>query len=165
MRMNYNLNYRAPVTDVKKSNEHLTIEQLPNLEITCFMHQYENENIPSAFCNFLNQNCTNIAKNTASLLQTRSHSNYFPSYCRINITKQPIKYKDPLIWNRVPSDIKELKKLQKVSKQFETKSIKTKNVVNGAINFVQKILPLCNHFIIFCYYCLYMYLYIYFFSG
>ena len=26
------------------------------------MHQYENDNLPSAFCNFFDQNCTNIAK-------------------------------------------------------------------------------------------------------
>ena len=52
IRMIYNLNYRAPVNDVMKSNEHRTIEQLANLEIACFMHKYENANLPSAFCNF-----------------------------------------------------------------------------------------------------------------
>ena len=113
IRMIYNINYRAPVNDVMKSNKHLTIEQLANLEIACFMHKYENGNLPSAFCNFFDQNCTDIAKNTASLHQTRSHCNYFPSYCRINITKQPLKYKSPLIWNRVASDIKELKNFKK----------------------------------------------------
>ena len=109
IRMIYSINYRAPVNDVMKSNEHLNIEQLPNLEIACFMHKYKNDNLPSEFCNFYDQNYTNIAKNTASLRQTRSHSNYFPSYCRVNVTKQSIKYKGPLIWNRVPSDIQELK--------------------------------------------------------
>ena len=115
--MIYNINDRAPVNDVMKSNEHLTIEQLANLEKACFMHKYENNNLPSAFRNFFDENCTNIAKNTASLCQTRSHSNYFPSYCRINIMKQSIKYKSPLIWNRVPSDIKRIKT---TAKNFET---------------------------------------------
>ena len=50
--MIYNLNYRAPVNDVMKSNEHLMIEQFANCEIACFMHKYENENLPSTFCNF-----------------------------------------------------------------------------------------------------------------
>ena len=104
-----------------KSTEHLTIEQLANLEIACFMHKYENDNLPSAFCNFFDQNCTNIAKNTATLRQTRSHSNYFPSYCRINITKQSIKYKGPLIWNRVvPSDIKKLKNYKKIRNNLKS---------------------------------------------
>ena len=63
----YNINHRAPVDDVMKSNEHLTIEQLANLEIACFMHKYENGNLPCAFCNFFDQNFTNIVKNIASL--------------------------------------------------------------------------------------------------
>ena len=50
--MIYNINHCAPVNDVMKSNEHLTIEQLANLEIACFMHKYENGNLPSAFCKF-----------------------------------------------------------------------------------------------------------------
>ena len=53
IRMIYNKNYCAPVNDVMKSKEHLTIEQSANLEIACFMHKYENDNnLPSAFCNF-----------------------------------------------------------------------------------------------------------------
>ena len=118
--MIYNINYRAPINDVMKSKEHLTIEQLANLETACFMHKYENDNLPSAFCNFFDQNCTNIAKNTASLRQTKSHSNYFPSYLRINITKQSTKYKGPLIWNRVTSDIIELKNYKKFRNNFKS---------------------------------------------
>ena len=83
--------HRAPVNDAMKSNEHLNIEQLANLEIACFLHKNENGNLPSAFCNFVDQNYTNIAKNTTSRRQTKSHSNYFASYCIINITKQSIK--------------------------------------------------------------------------
>ena len=127
IRMIYNINYRAPVNDVTKSNEHLTIDRLANLEIVSFMHKYDNDNLvnlPSAFCNFYYQNCTNIAKNTTSLRQTRSHSNNFPRYSRINITKQSIKYKGPFIWNRVPSDIKELKNYKKFRNNLKTSLLK-----------------------------------------
>ena len=50
IRMIYNINHRAPANDVMISNEHLTIKQLPNLEIGCFMHKYENYNLPSVVC-------------------------------------------------------------------------------------------------------------------
>ena len=89
IRMIYNIKHRSPVNDVLKSNEHRTIEQLANLEIACFMHKYENKIYLLHFAIFFTKTakCTSIAKNTSSLRQTRSHSNYFPSYCRINITK------------------------------------------------------------------------------
>ena len=124
IRMIYNINYRAPVNDLMKSNKHLTIEQLANLVIACFMRNYENDNLLSAFCNFFDQNCTIIAKITASLRQTRSHSNYFLRYCRINITKQSIKYKGPIIWNRVSSDIKKLKNHQKFRNNLKSSFLK-----------------------------------------
>ena len=107
--MAYNSNYRAPVNDVIKSNEYLTNAQLANLKkpALCTNTRMKISNQPAscnqptsnqpASCSFFYQNGTNIAKNTASIRQTRSHSNHFPSYCRINITKQPMKYKSPLI--------------------------------------------------------------------
>ena len=58
----YNINHRAPVNDVMKSNKLLTIQQLANLEIASFMHKDENGNLPSAFCNFFDQNCTILQK-------------------------------------------------------------------------------------------------------
>ena len=122
--MTYNITHRAPVNDVMKSIEHPTAEQLANFEIACFMHKYENGNLPSAFCNSFDQNCTNIAKNTASLRQTKSHSHYFPSYCRINITKQSIRYKGPLIWNRVPSDLRELKNYKNFGNNLKSSPLK-----------------------------------------
>ena len=109
--MIYDINYCASVDDAMKSNKHMTVEQLANLEIACFMHKYETENLPFAFCNVFDQNCTNIAK-------------YFPSYSRINITKQSIKYKGPLISNRVPSDIKELKYYKKFRNNLKSSLLK-----------------------------------------
>ena len=43
--------------------------------------------------------------------QTRSNSEYFPAYCRINLTMQSIKYKGPVQWNKIPSSIREVKSL------------------------------------------------------
>ena len=45
------------------------------------------------------------------LRQTRSNSEYFPTYCRINLTMQSIKYKGPVQWNKIPSSIREVKSL------------------------------------------------------
>ena len=60
--MIYNMNYRAPVSDRMKPNEHLSIEQLAYLEIACFTHKYENGNLPSAFCNVFDQNSQILQK-------------------------------------------------------------------------------------------------------
>ena len=36
---------------------------------------------------------------------TRSQSSLYPSFCRVNITKQAMRYKGPLIWNDIPFNL------------------------------------------------------------
>jgi len=37
----------------------------------------------------------------------------FPSYCRINVTKQSMKYKGPFVWNKIPFNTKQTKNYNK----------------------------------------------------
>ena len=77
-----------------KANELSTTEKLANLKTASFKHKYEN--LLSLLHIFFWPDWTNIVKNTANMAsshQTKSYSDHFPSYCRINITKRFIKHK------------------------------------------------------------------------
>jgi len=80
------------------------------------MHKYENGSLPPAFLIFFEANRRNLRKNMFnknSPRQTRSQSNLFSSYCRINVTKQSIKYKGPLVWKKIPFNTKQTKNYNK----------------------------------------------------
>ena len=51
----------------------------------------------------INSSAENITRST------RSSSNLYPKFCGINVTKQSMKYKGPLFWNKITLDIKRLK--------------------------------------------------------
>ena len=82
--------------------------QLFENELACFMHRYDHGKLPLA-CQVLLKNNSKSPK--TKLRQTRSNSKYFPAYCRINLTMQSIKYKGPVLWNKIPSSIREVKSL------------------------------------------------------
>lgn len=129
IRMVYNLECRASVKEIMKSNELLTIEQLAHLETACFMSRYENNTLPLAFSNFFDENLmkSDTAPGIAPYRQTRSHSKFYPTYCRINITKQSMKYKGVLIWNSVPSNLKKIKSYCVFRKKMKDRLILSEN--------------------------------------
>ena len=91
-----------------QQNHILTINQLFEIELACFMHRYDHGKLPLA-CQVLLKNNSKSSK--TKLRQTRSNSEYFPAYCRINLTMLSIKYKGPVQWNKIPSSIREVKSL------------------------------------------------------
>lgn len=127
IRMIYNLDYRASVKDVMQRNQILSIDQLAQLETACFMFKYINKSLPDAFSNLLEQNLLQPVRENIDIRQTRSKSKFFPSYCRINITKQSIKYKVPLAWSRIPSRIKEIKSLQSFRHKLKMSLLESTN--------------------------------------
>ena len=113
IRLIYNLDYRASVKEVMQMNGLLTINQLTELETACFMFSYQKKTLPNVFSNLLENNLSRPKKNeTVGSYRTRSGSLFFPSFCRINLTKQSMKYKGPLIWSRIPSNIKLIKSVR-----------------------------------------------------
>ena len=56
---------------------------------------------------------------------TRSQSKFYPSFCRLNITKQSLGYRGPLAWNKVPSSIKQIKSYSKFRTEFQKHLIAT----------------------------------------
>ena len=91
-----------------QQNHILAINQLFEIELACFMHQYDHGKLPLA-CQVLLKNNSKSSK--TKLRQSKSNSKYFPAYCRIYLTMQSIKYKGPVLWNKIPSSIKEVKSL------------------------------------------------------
>ena len=69
------------------------------------MHKYLHYDLPVTFRNLLDD--TQLACGTSR--QTRSQSNLFPRFCRIELTKQSLKYRDPLTWNSIPITIRQNK--------------------------------------------------------
>jgi len=128
IRMIYNLNSGTSVKEIMKENGLPIIDDLENLETACFMQKYENGSLPPAFLYFFEANRTNSRKNMFnknSPRQTRSQSNLFPSYCRINVTKQSMKYKGPLVWNKIPSNTKQMKNYNKFREGMKNYLLRT----------------------------------------
>ena len=78
----------------------MTIDQITKLEITCFMYQYKGM-LPPCFDNLFQNNL--VSNNFTKC--TKSYSKLYPSFCRLNITKQSLRYRGPLAWNKIPSSI------------------------------------------------------------
>ena len=91
-----------------QQNHILTINQLFENELACFMHRYDYGKLPLA-CQVLLKNNSKSSK--TKLRQTRSNSKFFAAYCRINLAMQSINYKGPVLWNKIPSSIREVKSL------------------------------------------------------
>ena len=83
----------------------MTIHQLEELETASFMYKYLHDDMPVTFRNLLDDN--QLACGTSH--QTKSQSNLFPRFCRIELTKQSLKYRGPLTWNSILITIRQNK--------------------------------------------------------
>ena len=93
----------------------LTIQQSKQLEIAKFMHKYFNKSLPPAFSNIFD---SNFLSKKATLC-TRSKSKLCPQYCRIKLTQQTLKFRGPMLWNKLPAALKGIKSLPKFIKCFK----------------------------------------------
>ena len=69
------------------------------------MFKYSKNLLPNSFANFFSNNL--IDPNNK--INTKSNSAYFPSFCRLTVTQQCLKYRGPVVWNKIPLKIKKLK--------------------------------------------------------
>ena len=79
-------------------------------EIAYFMYKYCNNHLSAAFKGMLNKNKLRLSSKESR--QTRSKSKLFSLFCRIDLTKQSLIYRGPLIWNKIPPTIRENKFLE-----------------------------------------------------
>ena len=94
----------------------LSINQLMEREIAHIMYKYCNNYLPVAFEGILNKNTLHLSSKESG--QTRSKSKLLPLFCRIDITKQSLSYRGPLIWNKISPTIRENKPFRSFRKQY-----------------------------------------------
>ena len=98
LRMVFNTNYRDSVGNIMKDNNLLTINQLAHKELAILMFKYNTNRLPSAFKALFQTK----DENNDNVIKTRSNSKLIPSFCRLSTTQQSLKYKGPVIWNKLP---------------------------------------------------------------
>ena len=93
--MIFGLRHRASFTNIMQDNGIMTIDQINKLELCSFMCKYTKNllPVPPGFFNLFQQN--NIGNDLR--INTRSHPKFFPSFCRLSVTKQSLKYNCPLL--------------------------------------------------------------------
>ena len=95
MRSIFNVGKKQTVLHVMKDSNLLTIRQIRDLDIATFVHKFINKLLPLPF----DHSFKTVFKITKNI---KSQSSLYPSFCRIHITKQAMRYKGPLIWNGTP---------------------------------------------------------------
>ena len=89
-------------SNVFQQHNLLTMQQSKQLEIAKFMHKYFNKSLSPAFSNIFSSNF--LSKKAT--LRTRSKSKLCPQYCRIKLTQQTLKFRGPMLWNKLPVALK-----------------------------------------------------------
>ena len=119
MRSIFNVGKRQTVSYVMKHNSLLTIRQIRDIEIATFVYKFMNKLLPLPFDHSF-KTAFKITKNT------RSQSSLYPSFCRVHITKQAMRYKGSLIWNNIPFNLRQDSKSLKSFRSAVTKFCLTK---------------------------------------
>ena len=86
-------------------------------KIAYFMYKYCNKHLPEAFEGMLNKNTLLLSSKESC--QTKSKSNLFPLFCTIDLNIQPLSYRGPLIWNKIPPTIRKNKSFISFKKQYQ----------------------------------------------
>ena len=86
----FNVGMRQMVSNVMKDNNLPTIRQIKDLEIVMFVYKFINKLLPLPFDHTF-KTAFKITENA------RSQFSLYPSFCRVHITKQAMRYKGPLI--------------------------------------------------------------------
>ena len=79
------------------------------------MNKYLIGDLPETFQNFLDDNYLDGSNSR----QTGSQSKLFPRFCRIELTKQSLKYRGPLTWNSIPITIRKIKSYNSLKKEIK----------------------------------------------
>ena len=94
IRMTFNLSSKENVLPLMKEHGLLSIEDIFKHEVAVFMFKYHNHFLPPAF--------DHIFQSKTSSIITQRNSHLIPSFCRITVNQQSIRYIGPKIWNSIP---------------------------------------------------------------
>ena len=106
LRLIFSLDNRASVRNIMKERNILSVNQLFHVEVSKIMQRVALKTIPLPFqCIFENQM-------RGTLMQTRSSSSFFQTHSYSTKCKQAIRVIGPVIWNKIPENIKKEPVLQ-----------------------------------------------------
>ena len=115
IRIIFGLNARDSVKDVMQKHSIFSINQLKELETASSMYKYLHGDLPENFQNLMDDNYLD----GSNFRQTKSQSKLFPRFCRIELTKQSLKYRGPLTWNSIPIAIRKIKLYNSFKKEIK----------------------------------------------
>ena len=115
IRMIYGIHYKDSEKNAMCINGLMTVEQIEQLETACCMFKYSKNLLPNSFANFFSNNLVDLNNK----IKTRSNSAYSLSFCRLTVTQQCLKYRGPVVWNKIPLKIKELKIYKKFRNELK----------------------------------------------
>ena len=117
IRLIFGLNGSYSVKDVMQKHSIFSINQLEVLETASFIYKYLHGDLPETFQNLLDDNFLDGSNSR----QTRSQSKLFPRLCRIELTKQSLKYNSQLTWNSFPTPIRKIKSYNSFKKEIKNR--------------------------------------------
>ena len=100
LRLIFSLDNRASVKNIMKERNILSVNQIFHMEVSKIMQRVALKTIPMPFqCIFENQI-------RGTHMQTRSSSSFFQTHSCSTKCKQAIRVLGPVIWNKIPENIK-----------------------------------------------------------
>ena len=96
-----NLHRRTSSTIVFATAKVLSLESLNKLQTNIFMYKYLNEMLPTKFCSKF------LCNRDVHKYDTRQSNIYHVPKPRIEIMKQSISYRGPVLWNNLPLKIQQ----------------------------------------------------------
>ena len=115
IRIIHRIHFKGSVKNALCINGLITVEQIQQRETACLMFKHSKNLLPHSFSHFFSNNLVDINNK----IKTRSNSAYFPSFCRLTVTQQCLKYRGPVVWNKIPLKIRELKTYKKFQNQLK----------------------------------------------
>ena len=95
--------YLLPTAALFSRMKILPIQNIVSLQTGIFMHDCYNDLLPSSLQDYFNLNCNIHSYNT------RNTYSFHPPLLRTEISKSSIFYQGPILWNNLPTILKEYK--------------------------------------------------------
>ena len=95
------MGWRDSVRPLMKEQQLLSVNQIYQVEVGKFMHRVNLGSIPKPFTDMFDSQLKRYG------VRTRSSSDYFSAFFSKTRCQQSITYEGPVIWNNIPSSVKQ----------------------------------------------------------
>ena len=112
VRTMFGVNKRDDVSEILKSHNLLSIKQLQFKEIAVLMFTLSTNLLPRPFLSIFQNKKLKFQNNSPMKTKSTGNSNLVPKFCRLSTTKQSLKNKGPVVWNKLPTSLKNTSSLK-----------------------------------------------------